>query len=881
MNIETSYKSYCGIKLFNTTRNVLSVFDMDITNKTPKKTEIHKGFDKEISSVNPDEPHSIENLDQYISSGVPHSIADDIIKNNRTVEVHNCTDIEALKSLQDRGFTNTALVKKQYICPGGSAGGSLLLKTQSPKTGEIRYIMSNIIGKDMNIHNQLQLKLSGIDDKNVIIFDHKSDIASLFDHALDKVGKMPEKVIIGYRGHFKSEITRRALYSRKLDYLKDKFGNDAYNGLLEKLRSLEKNSNENSLSVRNVIKALEDNQDKYGKTLSLSRKEVFKQGENTDIMMEFETFLKTLADENPKSGSLSDLFIGKNLKIGEEMDPDKFWAGEKTDDILFPTQLFTFIKENKTKEEVLITRFRYGDLSGIAAKEIINRGAKEIFHLGNAGVLSQNGKIGELHFPSQIFDEKGELVDQKTGNFLADYLRQKGTEECEGNIKLSTKHRKVSSPLIETKPFIQNLQNEHFDGIDVETSEIAKVVRQENINGNTVKLSTAILTSDMPGMGGGRTIENMRRNEYSTADYRNSFSFIVDTLFDYWGIEDVEISDSPKHYKEPGKKLSSEMPSFPQILGDIKGILLNKYVIRRKAETEHKEIKDLADIVADKILEEKNLNDENHMLLKENIATFIINGMTPGNIKVLSQEPKINTSFISCYFENSRWMKKIDRDLKNPYKDSDVLKHIKEVDQSLKDTIDTINKESTGFPKNIYVIGSFAKGRFGTSSDLDLLFDIKDKNMRKYLHDDYLKKRMENINDSCMTNVLPENKLAKKAETEMWGKRIDLGNGSEFLKDKDFLLKEYDKILEDKGFHITEDMCIKRIKNIDKRKETNWLQENIVQKFVEKNANCYESEGKESMFVKNAKELVATCAGFILLMPVIGFFGEKILSRFT
>lgn len=107
------------------------------------------------------------------------------------------------------------------------------------------------------------------------------------------------------------------------------------------------------------------------------------------------------------------------------------------------------------------------------------------------------------------------------------------------------------------------------------------------------------------------------------------------------------------------------------------------------------------DLAAGK-LTEKGISQTDHVLLQENVATYLANGAS---------------------HEGSRFNLKMQRDLSQPYKDQEVFAHVDELQQSLVDNLAAIPVT----PRQVYVNGSFARGRLGVNSDLDALIALDGK----------------------------------------------------------------------------------------------------------------------------------------------------------
>ncbi len=100
--------------------------------------------------------------------------------------------------------------------------------------------------------------------------------------------------------------------------------------------------------------------------------------------------------------------------------------------------------------------------------------------------------------------------------------------------------------------------------------------------------------------------------------------------------------------------------------------------------------KDAAWQKAGELMAERNIPEEDHTLLHENLATGLSHS-------------------------SERFTLKVERDLKNPYTDDQILNRCDELQTSLRDTLASL----PAYPSKLYITGSFSHGRLGVNSDLD------------------------------------------------------------------------------------------------------------------------------------------------------------------
>lgn len=100
---------------------------------------------------------------------------------------------------------------------------------------------------------------------------------------------------------------------------------------------------------------------------------------------------------------------------------------------------------------------------------------------------------------------------------------------------------------------------------------------------------------------------------------------------------------------------------------------------------------------AGQLMTEHGIALEGHSLMRENISTY------------LAHCPRGKTMPVG------RWDNKLQKDLKAPYTDQEVFQRVDELQSSLLENL----SQMTHYPKEIYLTGSFAKGRLRQQSDLN------------------------------------------------------------------------------------------------------------------------------------------------------------------
>lgn len=108
-----------------------------------------------------------------------------------------------------------------------------------------------------------------------------------------------------------------------------------------------------------------------------------------------------------------------------------------------------------------------------------------------------------------------------------------------------------------------------------------------------------------------------------------------------------------------------------------------------------------AERAADRLMEERGIPQDEHVLLRENLASCLFNGGASAERDA-----------------SSRWGRKLARDLERPYSDAQVFERLSVLEQRVQELSLHSLPGATWF-----VCGGMAKGRFGANSDVDLTCD--------------------------------------------------------------------------------------------------------------------------------------------------------------
>lgn len=109
---------------------------------------------------------------------------------------------------------------------------------------------------------------------------------------------------------------------------------------------------------------------------------------------------------------------------------------------------------------------------------------------------------------------------------------------------------------------------------------------------------------------------------------------------------------------------------------------------------------------AGRLMAERGIAAQGHQCLQENLATYLSH--RDGDDQLAP-----------------RWQGKLDRELLSPYADSQVGARIDQLQNSLKTVLDQL----PAYPRELYLTGSFSRGRLGVNSDLDAYGTVKPQHL--------------------------------------------------------------------------------------------------------------------------------------------------------
>lgn len=172
---------------------------------------------------------------------------------------------------------------------------------------------------------------------------------------------------------------------------------------------------------------------------------------------------------------------------------------------------------------------------------------------------------------------------------------------------------------------------------------------------------------------------------------------------------------------------------------------------------------------AGKLMKDRGIPAEQHEVMQENVATYL--------------------SHRSSDQLSARWQAKVDRELARPFTDEQVGPRIDALQTSLLNII----HELPSFPSQVYLTGSFSRGRLGANSDLDGYAALKPEDVSKGF--DSYEKYVE-TSDACLFPMSEASPGFNRANLKYAGASVEID--PKRLGESGYLRKVYTCVLENR-----------------------------------------------------------------------------------
>lgn len=124
---------------------------------------------------------------------------------------------------------------------------------------------------------------------------------------------------------------------------------------------------------------------------------------------------------------------------------------------------------------------------------------------------------------------------------------------------------------------------------------------------------------------------------------------------------------------------------------------------------------------AGRLLEASQIPVEDHLLLRENVATCLHQLKDEFVERVADSSEPLFAMRGGFSAGDMRWTHKVFRELEKPYTDAQVLDRVAELQTRADQVVEELANRHQPYPCRFFITGSLIKGRFGANSDLDLV----------------------------------------------------------------------------------------------------------------------------------------------------------------
>jgi hypothetical protein len=191
--------------------------------------------------------------------------------------------------------------------------------------------------------------------------------------------------------------------------------------------------------------------------------------------------------------------------------------------------------------------------------------------------------------------------------------------------------------------------------------------------------------------------------------------------------------------------------------------------------------------IAGRLMERHSIPTERHMLLRENVATYLLHLPDEFVGKLEAGEVETRKAYAAGR-ETWRWADKMVTDLEKPYTDSEVKERVGQMDEELKVVAQQLMQHAG---RKIHLVGSAVKGRLGGHSDLDAVAE----------------------GTSFHGKLLSVHSCGLKS----FGTSVEIDPGA--ILESDVVSDLWQQTLEKKGLHLGENGEVTRLREVPREKE--------------------------------------------------------------
>jgi hypothetical protein len=407
-----------------------------VANERAEIPAAQPGFDADVMAMDLAEPHSMGDLARYANAYLGSTFVNDAVDNDRPVDLHNGTAVEAMAAMRARGvavFHRLATPKLHF---------QILLGDDH------RYAIACDDGLDMFRHLQKVLRAarsaSGghIDPARVRRFDHRTDEASYrparFRRCFESSGAIPRQVTVGFKNALLGALATRA-------------------ARVAQVRALQ--------ASRSLPRELEP-------VRELDARELLRSSARGQ-------WLDALLARAIAAGSGELVVAGPKVKLAVVDGPDDFLDHSR----------LAYRDAQGARREVLLVRNPYGEAAVAMGALFRECGVEDVLVYGTAASLDRASPVGELHFASRATSADGEVDEFENHALDARFAAL----HAEPATRVGSRVVNVRSPLDEFDRDIERLRAEGHHLVEMELAGLLRGLR-----GGNARISAAHVVSDVP-----------------------------------------------------------------------------------------------------------------------------------------------------------------------------------------------------------------------------------------------------------------------------------------------------------------------------------------------------------------------------------------------
>ncbi|RMG09255.1 MAG: hypothetical protein D6731_20070 [Planctomycetota bacterium] len=494
-----------------------------------------RGFPAEARAQDPRAPHTMHDLDDYLSDRLGRAPLELAARRGWPVELHVGGAREVLADLRNRGLEPVGEVRT----PNGNYERLFVARTPE---GRPLLAVAGAEGRDRLTHLASLVRRAGVRSRQVtVVGDLDALLArerALLAAGFGQLGEGGRMALIGFRGRMGKLLTERGVAQAGLEHLRTVLGGDPLAGLAEALRR-EAAEATGRRRLRLELLAEELAADRtLERGLRLEPSRVFADRLAYQALRRAERRLAEAAAAAPGSRTFEGLLAEGRLRLpgGRPLSSAALLRQVDHGALRFDSLR---VRTAAGVEELKLVNNAYGDSMERVAEALLASGHTRLAYLGTAGGVEPGARRGDVHVPGRLDG----LPDLPPGwNALEGLLRNEA--DLPERFRLGSTLGRVSTPLAETRDWLEAARARGVSAVEVEVEYLARAVAARARHGGRAKLYTALVVSDV--VGGEHSLGN------HNGAPKASFEAAVDRVLAALGIRGVEL--------RPGAELDASAP---------------------------------------------------------------------------------------------------------------------------------------------------------------------------------------------------------------------------------------------------------------------------------------------------------------------------------